>query len=59
MRDRNGGNYVKKNRIQKRQVWCVYNKDSFLTEHFNGVGERANSLNRINPELQECIEFWF
>ena len=48
------------------QVWCVYDKDSFPAEHFNGVGERANSLNKIKPELQyhaawsnECIEFWF
>ena len=58
--------YVKKNEIQKGQVWCVYDKDSFPAEHFNGVEERANSLNKINPELQyhaawsnECIEFWF
>ncbi len=58
--------YVKKNKILKGQVWCVYDKDSFPAEHFNGVAERANSLNKINPELQyhaawsnECIEFWF
>ena len=58
--------YVKKNEIQKGQVWCVYDKDSFPAEHFNGVEERVNSLNKINPELQyhaawsnECIEFWF
>ena len=58
--------YVKKNEIQKGQVWCVYDKDSFPAEHFNGVEERANSLNKIKPELQyhaawsnECIEFWF
>ena len=58
--------YVKKNKIQKGQVWCVYDKDSFPAEHFNGVDERADSLNKDNPELQyhtawsnECIEFWF
>lgn len=58
--------YVKKNKIQKGQVWCVYDKDSFPAEHFNGVEERADSLNKDNPELQyhtawsnECIEFWF
>lgn len=58
--------YVEKNKIQKGQVWCVYDKDSFPAEHFNGVEERVNSLNKINPELQyhaawsnECIEFWF
>ena len=58
--------YVRKNKIQKGQVWCVYDKDSFPAEHFNGVEERANNLNKINPDLQyhaawsnECIEFWF
>ncbi len=58
--------YVKENKIQRGQIWCVYDKDSFPAEHFNGVEERANSLNKVNPELQyyaawsnECIEFWF
>ena len=58
--------YVKKNKIKKGQIWCVYDKDSFPPEHFNGVVERADKLNRENPELQyhtawsnECIEFWF
>ena len=58
--------YVAKNGIQKGQIWCVYDKDSFPASDFNGVTERASSLNRDNPELQyhvawsnECIEFWF
>ena len=58
--------YVKKNRIQKGKIWCVYDKDSFPPERFNGVVERAENLNKENPELQyhtawsnECIEFWF
>lgn len=58
--------YVKKNKIIKGQIWCVYDKDSFPPEHFNGVVERAKNLNNENPELQyytawsnECIEFWF
>ena len=58
--------YVEKNNIQKGQIWCVYDKDSFPAEHFNGVVERANMLNKDNPELQyhtawsnECIEYWF
>ncbi len=58
--------YVKRNKIKKGQIWCVYDKDSFPTEHFNGVVERAESLNKENPDLQyhtawsnECIEFWF
>lgn len=58
--------YVKKNKIKKGQIWCVYDKDSFPAEHFNGVVDRAVQLNKNNPELQyhaawsnECIEFWF
>lgn len=58
--------YVKGNQITKGQIWCVYDKDSFPAEHFNGVVERVNILNRANSELQyhaawsnECIEFWF
>ena len=58
--------YVKSNKIEKGQIWCVYDKDSFPSEHFNGVVERAEVLNRENPKLQyhtawsnECIEFWF
>ena len=58
--------YVKKNKIKKGQIWCVYDKDSFPPEQFNRVVERAESLNKENQELQyhtawsnECIEFWF
>ncbi|MBR4027182.1 MAG: RloB domain-containing protein [Lachnospiraceae bacterium] len=58
--------YVKTNKIKKGQIWCVYDKDSFPPERFNGVVERAEKLNKENPELQyhtawsnECIEFWF
>ena len=58
--------YVRRNKIKKGQIWCVYDKDSFPAERFNGVSERAESLNKENPELQyhtawsnECIEFWF
>lgn len=58
--------YVQKNNISKGQIWCVYDKDSFPASDFNGVVERAENLNRDNPELQyhaawsnECIEFWF
>lgn len=58
--------YVKKNRIQKGQIWCVYDKDCFPAADFNGVTERADNLNKENPDLQyhaawsnECIEFWF
>ena len=58
--------YVRKNKIQKGQVWCVYDKDSFPPGRFNGAEEQAEKLNKENSELQyrcawsnECIEFWF
>ena len=58
--------YVKENQITKGQVWCVYDKDSFPAQDFNGVAAKADKLSSQNPELQyhaawsnECIEFWF
>ncbi len=58
--------YVCKNQIDRGQIWCVYDKDSFPAKDFNGVAERVNKLNLENPDLQyhaawsnECIEFWF
>ena len=29
--------YIKDNHIEKGQIWCVYDKDSFPAENFNGV----------------------
>lgn len=58
--------YVHKNRINRGQIWCVYDKDSFPAKDFNGVSERVDKLNLENSKLQyhavwsnECIEFWF
>ena len=58
--------YVNDNSISKGQIWCVYDKDSFPAQNFNGVVSRAEKLNKENPLLQyhtawsnECIEFWF
>ena len=58
--------HIEKHGITKGQIWCVYDKDSFPLKDFNGVTERADRLNRVNPDLQyhcawsnECIEFWF
>ena len=58
--------YVRKNKITKGQIWCVYDKDSFPAERFNGVLERAEALNLQNEDVRyhaawsnECIEFWF
>ncbi len=58
--------YVAEHKINKGQIWCVYDKDSFPACDFNGVALRADVLNQDNPDIQyhvawsnECIEFWF
>ncbi|MBD5136895.1 MAG: RloB domain-containing protein [Lachnospiraceae bacterium] len=63
---RKAEDYVQKNKLQKGQIWCVYDKDSFPDSDFNGVEERSNNLNKQNPYIQyhsawsnECIEIWF
>lgn len=43
--------YVKKNKIEKGQIWCVYEKDSFPAKDFNGVVQRAE---RLNHEIRMC-----
>ena len=43
--------YVKKSKIQKGQIWCVYDKDSFPAKDFNGVEQRARQLSQGNPDL--------
>ena len=55
--------YVRKNKIAKGQIWCVYDKDSFPASDVNGVVQRAEVLNQKNPDVQyfaawsnECIE---
>lgn len=41
--------YVKENKIQKGQIWCVYDKDSFPAKDFNSVEQRARQLSQDNP----------
>jgi len=38
-------NFVKDNNIQSGEVWCIYDKDDFPSEHFNRVPERIESIN--------------
>ena len=33
--------YVKENQITRGHIWCLYDKDSFPAENFNGVESRA------------------
>lgn len=58
--------YVRKNKLEKGPIWCVYDKDSFPASDFNGVALRAEQLNQQNHDIQyhaawsnECIEIWF
>lgn len=58
--------YVNYNKINKAQIWCVYDKDSFPPESFNRVSERARNLNKSQNDVEyyvawsnQCIEYWF
>ncbi len=44
--------FVRKNKVKKGQIWCLYDKDSFPAERFNGVHDRTVFLNRLNSDLQ-------
>ena len=43
--------YVRKNKITKGQIWCVYDKDSFPASDFNGVVRRAKQTGRCLVQI--------
>lgn len=52
-------------KLQKAHIWCVFDKDDFPIEHFNGVSKKIEELNRKYRQLRfhsiwsnECFEFW-
>ena len=45
--------YVKKNKLEKGQIWCVYDKDSFPAKDFNGVVHRTEYIKFLNDKFQE------
>lgn len=58
--------YVRKNNIKDAHIWCVYDKDSFPTQDFNAVSQRAETLNSQQNKVtyhcawsNQCIEYWF
>ena len=58
--------YVQENNIEHAQIWCVYDKDSFPPEDFNGVAQIANNLNVTQNKVKycvawsnQCVEYWF
>lgn len=58
--------YIKKNKINKADVWCVFDKDDFSPVSFNNSIYKASSLNQTNDSIKyyiawsnECIELWF
>jgi hypothetical protein len=58
--------YVNKNNIAKAQIWCVYDKDDFPAANFDGVWQRADTLNKNQKDTfyhvawsNQCIEYWF
>jgi len=58
--------YAKENEIRNAEIWCVYDKDSFPSVHFNAVSKRADALTSSNDTISykvawsnQCIEYWF
>lgn len=58
--------YVRENRIENANIWCVYDKDSFPKQDFNSVSQRAKTLNDQQDKVRyyvawsnQCIEYWF
>jgi len=58
--------YVIKNSIDNAKIWCVYDKDSFPSQNFNAVSEKAKHLNVSQTKAtycvawsNQCIEYWF
>ncbi len=58
--------YVRKNKIENANIWCVYDKDSFPKQDFNAVAQRAEVLNGQQNKVKyfvawsnQCIEYWF
>ena len=58
--------YVRDHGIEKANIWCVYDKDSFPKQDFNAVSQRAETLNSQQSKVRyfvawsnECIEYWF
>lgn len=58
--------FVKENKLKDAQIWCVYDKDSFPTQDFNAVSQKAEILNKEPSKVtyhcawsNQCIEYWF
>lgn len=58
--------YVLENELERAEIWCVYDKDSFPAQDFNAVSQYASGLNTKQTKVQyyvawsnQCIEYWF
>lgn len=58
--------FVRENQLKDAKIWCVYDKDSFPSQNFNAVSERAKVLNDQQDDVvyhvawsNQCIEYWF
>lgn len=58
--------YVADNKIDKCQIWYVFDKNDFSSDRFNSAIKRTETNSQNNPDLQchaawsnQCIEFWF
>ena len=56
--------YIKRNKINQGEVWCVYDKDDFKPTNFNDTEKNMKDLNEQELHYHaawsnECIEYWF
>lgn len=60
--------YVARKGIEDAQVWCVYDKDDFPDDDFNGAAQKAEQLTKTQKKKNVvyrtawsniCIEYWF
>lgn len=58
--------FVKDHQLKGANIWCVYDKDSFPSQNFNAVSQRAMMLNKQQNDVvyhvawsNQCVEYWF
>ena len=59
--------FVADNKIERGEIWCVFDKDDFLAQDFNNTIKRAEEKNKDdNGQVKyyiawsnECFELWF
>lgn len=58
--------FVKDHNVKKGQIWCVFDKDDFTADNFDGTISKISELNKKSSSVKyfaawsnQCIEIWF